>query len=105
MCRVLILCNNSNDYQDKVTLMQEEDMMLVGVQIVEQQEDPGSRVKQEPKSQETALKVFASIFTERIRIADDRKVAATLIWLAPAGLIEEIVSTKESPALGLIVIT
>ena len=87
--------------------MQEEDgKIIVGIQlVVEQRETPVSRVKQEPKFQETALKVFASIFTERSRIADDRKVVATLMWLAPAGLIEVIASTKESPALGLILIT
>jgi hypothetical protein len=58
--------------------MQEEHMIkLVGVQLVDQREDPVSRVKQEPKFQETALEVFASIFTERSRIADDRKVVVT----------------------------
>jgi hypothetical protein len=41
------------------------------------EEVPVSRVKQEPKFQETALEVFASIFTERSRIADDRKVVVT----------------------------
>jgi hypothetical protein len=40
--------------------------MLVGVQLVEQREDPVSRVKQEPKFQETALKVCIDFYRAKL---------------------------------------